>query len=939
MYATRKRLNFSIVFILIAFTIISLILTRTFPGALKSSEDPVKPRISRGDFTFYNAELEYNKTRNPQSGVIAPDIRSKELRFTSGIPMAANLSRGQDWIHRGPFNTGGRILCIAFDVEDELHMLAGSASGGMFQSFDGGGHWEKVTPPDAEQSATCIVQDTRPGKTNIWYYGTGELLSTTNRNVSTKVRTIGIGNGIFKSTDNGNTWEALPYTQNGEPGQLENVFQGVWSLVIDPLTLDKDIVYAACYGAIMRSEDGGESWAITLGDLANKSFCTDVDITSDGILYAALSTYTSSNMRPSKSGIWRSENGISWTKISPDNFPLDTRVMKLAIAPSNQKVFYLMTEHPSDVLVPYNGVFNSDNSFWKYTEGTGGQAGNWEDRTEFMYGHGKGDFLSYPDALISYGGYTYTLAVKPDNEDVVIIGGMSAFRSLNGFADSLATKWIGGDPYDMDSTHLLHPDQHAMAFLPSNPDIFYAGCDGGIQRTENIMADDIIWDRKNTGLVSSQFYSVSVDQQGEGDDFVLGGLQDNCWYYSPTDDPSDWWFSVDLYYDGFSCKVADYHEYAIVAAYSGNIWTSRFDENLHTQNIYYQTPDTLLSFYNPIIGSNPIFPFYCNFALDPNDNSTLYLPTINSIWRKTGMMESSLDTSLRNTGWENLSNISLSESVEITALALSTSPANRLYFGTDNSHIYRLDNANAGNPVPVEITSPEFPVNAYTACIDVNPTNADEVFAVFSNYEVRSIFYSDDGGLNWSHQGGNLEEYPDGSGAGPSVRWVKSLDNEGSPVYFAGTSTGLYSTTSLQGDSTIWQKEGKETIGSILVDMIDARESDKFVAIATHGNGVYSVNYNPQSGIEEDHLGEITTKCYPNPFIENIKVEYELKHMETVNIIISDLLGRTLMKIQKEKENPGIHKISLKTGELIPGTYILKIIVGNKTYSHKILKQ
>jgi hypothetical protein len=144
-------------------------------------------------------------------------------------------------------------------VEDENHILAGSASGGMWESKNKGLLWHKTTSPDAEQSATCLVQDKRPGKRNIWYYGTGELLSTTDRNISTNARTIGIGNGIYKSTDNGATWQPLAATQGASAAYLDDIFQGVWRIVTDPVRTDKDIVYAACYGAIMRSENGGIS--------------------------------------------------------------------------------------------------------------------------------------------------------------------------------------------------------------------------------------------------------------------------------------------------------------------------------------------------------------------------------------------------------------------------------------------------------------------------------------------------------------------------------------------------------------------------------------------------------------------------------------------------------------------------------------------------------
>jgi photosystem II stability/assembly factor-like uncharacterized protein len=887
---------------------------------------------------LYNAETEFMKTRDPQSGQLPDYIRSRELAFASGLPTRNPGNRTQDWDHRGPVNVGGRMLCLAFDVEDENHMFGGSASGGMWQSMDLGQSWEKVTPANGEQSATCIAQDTRPGKTGTWYYGTGEILSTTERNVSTNVRTIGIGNGIFKSTDNGATWEPLPSTQGGSQGELEEVFQGVWRIITDPTVLDKDVVYAACYGAIMRSEDGGENWNITLGDLTNKSFATDIAITSDGILYAALSSFTTSIMRPLKAGIWRSEDGINWTDITPEDLPDVTRRIRLAIAPSNENIMYMMTEKPSDVHVPYSGIFNSDLTFWKYTYDEGKGSGTWEDRTETMYGHGKGDFLSYPNAVITYGGYTFVLDVKPDDENVVLLGGMSLFRSTTGFADSLHTSWMGGDPFDMDSIHMLHPDQHDIAFLPSNPDVLFMACDGGVIYTEDCMSDVIYWNRKNTNLVTSQFYSVTIDRAGSGDDWVLGGLQDNNWYYSVSDDPGEWWFSVDLYYDGFSCKLADYHDYAIVAAYSGNIWTTLFDEGMHTKDIYYQTPDTLLSYYDPTIGSNPIFPFYCNFALDPNDNKTFYLPTINSIWRKADLMAAASDTNLRNVGWSRLNNLDLSESVEISALTLSTNPANILFVGTNNGHVYKLENANVGEPDPVEITGDNFPLNGFIACIDVNLQDANKLFTVFSNYGIQSIFYSDDGGVSWTHVSGNLEEYPDGTGAGPSVRWVKTLNYSDHTVYFAGTSVGLYSTHSLEGDATVWQQEGPESIGTIMVDMIDARESDGFVAVATQGNGIYSTYYNPALSVKEPSAHAITNlSVYPNPVQNEAIIEYNLEDDGNLLVSLYDMNGKMVKEIYSGFAHKGTQKLQLRTTGFPSGTYLVQTHINGQVNDHKII--
>ncbi len=904
----------------------------------KSADQPISqlPVIDQNDqqrlpgcaMLPFMAEREWMKLRDPLTDEIPAGIRSRELAFASGLSVK-ETSRNQTWNLRGPDNIGGRMLCIALDIDDEDHILAGSASGGMWHSMDGGQNWSKATSPDAEQSATCLVQDSRPGKHNIWYYGTGELLSTTKRNVSTNVRTIGIGDGIFKSTDNGATWEPLPFTQGGSPAFLDRVFQGVWKIVTDPVTTDKDIVYAACYGAIMRSEDGGASWNMVLGDLENKSFSTEITITSEGVLYAAMSSYCWSIERPAKAGIWRSVDGIEWKNITPPDFPEDYRVTRLAIAPSNENVMYIFSEFPSPELSPFNGVFNTVNTFWKYTRQASADTGFWEERTSNMPGGGNGNMNSFPNSFMVYGGYTFDMKVSPDNEEVVFLAAMNMFRSENGFADSLQTNFMGGYPFDMDSLHALHPDQHGITFLPSDPSVLFMANDGGIYITYDCMADsaDMFWNRLNNKLTTTQFYSVTIDHTGTTDDWILGGLQDNNWYYTVSDEPSAFWFNIDICFDGFAACVAPAWEYCIISAYSGNIWTTQFDTEMHTKNIFPQLPDTLLKFYNPIMGSNSLFPFYQNFALDPNNYETFYLPTVTSIWRKDNLKAASYDTNLRNVGWEHLSNVDVGDASEISVISISKIPANQLFYGTNLGRVYKLEDAHTGNSMPVEITGPTFPYYAFVACIDVDENNADNLVVVFSNYNVESIYSSKDGGITWTPAGGNLEENTGGTGSGPSIRWVKSLTYQGHKVWFAGTSVGLYSTTELQGDSTTWVREGATSIGSVLVDMIDARQTDGFIAVGTQGNGVYSTWYDPTAGIDDhSNIGSLQVgDIYPNPARSSVYIEIISENNQALEISLYDLSGKKAGTLYNGRLSSGQNNLTLNVNGFRSGSYLLRL--------------
>ncbi|MCX6244863.1 MAG: T9SS type A sorting domain-containing protein [Bacteroidetes bacterium] len=900
-----------------------------------------RERIPESRLLAMQAGYQFMKLKDPKTGQIPPGMRARELAFAAGLPCYPE-GGSQSWTWRGPTNIGGRMLCIAVDADNEDHLLAGSASGGMWESNDQGQNWRKATSPDAEQSATCLVQDKRSGKHNNWYYGTGELLSTTDRNISTNARTIGIGNGIYKSIDNGATWQPLAATQGGTSGSLSEVFQGVWRIVTDPVRTDKDIVYAACYGAIMRSEDGGSTWEVTLGDLENKSFATDVAVTSDGVVYAALSSFGFGVQPPRKAGIWRSADGINWTKITPAGFPTDNRVTRLALAPSNDHVMYVFTASQSPDLNPFNGYTNSVNTFWKMTWNPVADSAVWENRTHGIPGGGDGSINNFPLSFVIYGGYCFTMGVRPDDENAVFLGGMNLYRSGNGFQNRLATTYMGGYPYDMDSLRELHPDQHGITFLPSDPSVMFIANDGGIYRTDNDIADSIFvsWTRLNGKLTTTQFYSVAIDHGASGDDWILGGLQDNNWYYTITDDPTEFWFSIDICYDGFAACVARNWEYCAISAYSGNIWTSRFDAGMHTTDIFPQLPDTLLKYYDPTMGSNSLFPFYQNFALEPNTYETFYLPTITSIWRKDNLKAAAYDTSLRNTGWSHLSNVDVGTASEISCIAVSKIPANRLYYGTSLGKVYRLDNANTGNPVPVEITGTDFPHNAFVGYVDIDPDNADHLMVTFSNYGVQSLFHTMDGGSTWTAVGGNLEEFPDGSGNGPSIRCTKKLFYQGKKIIFAGTSCGLYSTPELNGDSTVWTKEGATSIGNVIIDMIDARQTDGFIAIGTHGNGVYSAYFNPSAGIGEskDDPSLSVGNVFPNPVTDAAKVEIVTDKPALLRTNVYSASGKLVKTFGDRSVHAGKQVISFNFDELPAGVYFLAFEAGKKAVVRKIIK-
>ena len=145
---------------------------------------------------------------DPATGTIPEGIAFLERYFAAALPQAATDRSGPDWISRGPWNVGGRTRALAFDVNDENRILAGGVSGGLWLSEDGGQTWARKTPLNAHPGCISIAQDTRPGHTDTWYYISGEIYGTS----ASGGGSFYLGDGMFKSTDGGNTWAPVAST-------------------------------------------------------------------------------------------------------------------------------------------------------------------------------------------------------------------------------------------------------------------------------------------------------------------------------------------------------------------------------------------------------------------------------------------------------------------------------------------------------------------------------------------------------------------------------------------------------------------------------------------------------------------------------------------------------------------------------------------------------
>lgn len=869
------------------------------------------------------------------------NIRAKELAFTAKLPRNFALLKYKnhnpaarrlisDWNQRGPYNVGGRTRALAIDVADENTILAGGVSGGMWRSTDGGTSWIKTTEPTMLHSVSTLAQDTRPGKQTTWYHGSGELEGNSAAAPFANYR----GNGIYKSTDNGASWRILPATQTTDVTTFNNVFQWNWRLVTNPTNAAQDEVYAATIGGVQRSVDGGTTWTNALGTNSavqsnNYSLYTDIAVSSRGVRYATLSQATTSGTgnSPAK-GIFRSVDGVTWVDITPTSFPAVFERIVLAIAPSNENIVYFLAHMP--------GFGRLNTSIWKYTYVAGdgsGAGGIWENRSANVpdlpntLPQDIGDYNSQTN-------YNMLIAVKPDNPNQVYIGGTNLYMSTNGFATAAQTRWIGGYTADVDPYPNHHPDQHALVFYPSNPNRMLSGHDGGLSRTENnSRADSIQYEDLNRGYITTQVHGVAINLT-EQDDYLLAGFQDNGSWVSQDPEADATWQDL-LFGDGAFAAVTK--NSWIVSAQEGFMIRFAFDNANAFQGYARLDPQDVqgYDFINP-------------YLIDPNNQYVMYLPKGDTLYRNSDISAipvSRDDIGQETPNWRVITTLDATDARRITAVAVSARPADIVYFGTDNGKLYKLTNPAAATPTRTVITGTDFPPG-YIACIAVNPTDANEVIVSFSNYGVISLFQTKDGGTTWAPIAGNLEQNADGTGNGPSTRWVSILpaSNGGKTKYFVGTSTGLYATSTIRGAQTTWLKEGQTSIGDVPVDMVLSRAVDNLVVVGTHGNGVYAVNYN--ADIEDEVLTgqQLTVKILRSPFTsaQPTTIQYTVAQESRVTVAIYDVAGRLVTTLFNGRQPAGTNAVqwngrNAAGGRVTSGIYLYTVSTGANLEAGKLL--
>jgi hypothetical protein len=893
------------------------------------------------DDALERMQWELSRFADPVTGKIPENIREQELAFAATLPSDANSEKNKmvtlSMTSRGPWNVGGKTGAFGIDINNENRMLAGTHSGGVFLTTDGGASWANTNTPSQLKGANCLTQDRRATHSNVWYYGGGNPWASAGGGGSAYY----LGDGLYKSIDSGLTWNPIASTA----GATANTFSGGWQLVYsianDNSAPDSTSeIYAATIGSsgssggIERSIDGGTTWTRVINGGAG-SYFTEVACTNSGVVYATLDDASGA-----KKGIWRSADGITWNSILPAGFPTAYNRIVMGINPNDENEIYFLGNTPGfgKEVVDFLGTHHW-NSLWKYNYISGdgsGAGGTWQDLSINLPATG-GIF----DKFHTQDSYDMVVRVKPGNSGIVFIGGTNLYRSTTAFQDSTNTTFIGGyqqfSALPVINSYLNHhPDQHNLEFLPSDPNKMINTNDGGVFKCSDNTASTVAWQPLNNGYLTSMFYTVAIDHGPANNNVICGGAQDNGTWWTNNAIPTSPWLHVHGG-DGSYCAIAD--------NLSNYYFSIQNGMRLVKTTLDASGNQTGFRRIDPIGGKGYLW--MNPFVLDPNNNNIMYLAGGKYLWRNDDL--SAIATTPAG-AWDSISTnwVKYVDSVptansKITALTVCKTPANRVYYGTDKQKIYRVDNANVGTPTPVSITSTAgataFPAGGYVSNIAVDPTDGNKLMVIFSNYNVYSIYYSQDGGTTWAKAGGNLETT---STASPSIRWASILPVSDGKVYLVATSVGLYATDSLNGISTAWVLQGTSTIGNSVCDMIETRPSDGLVVIATHTSGMYSTHITSVNDIVTVHdiaatKMDLQLSNFPNPVSQSTTIEFTLNKKGLVNLQVLDQYGRLVETLVNENMTEGKHSVVFDKKNYASGIYYYCLTTDNRRKTNKMV--
>jgi photosystem II stability/assembly factor-like uncharacterized protein len=386
--------------------------------------------------------------------------------------IAPSLFGAMEWRFVGPWR-GGRVTTVSGVRGKPRLYYMGATGGGLWRTADAGITWENLSDDDfgVGTIGAIAVADSDP---SVLYVGTGEK--------SIRGVTTSHGDGIYRSTDGGETWTHVGLSEAGQIARIK----------IHPR--DPDLAYVAVQGQIWgpseergvyRTRDGGATWERVLAvDAQTGATDLRMDPTNPRILYAAMwehgrkPWYVLSGGRAG--GIFKStDGGDTWSKLGGGLPELIGKVGVDVSGANPQRVYAIVEAMPGE-----GGLWRSDDAgaTWSLENG---------DRI-----------------LWTRSWYYMHIAADPLDENLVYVMNAPFMRSID-----------GGVTFEKRSTP--HGDHHDLWINPGDSLNFIQGNDGGATITFD---GGESWSSL-LNQPTAQFYRVATDNLFPYR--IYGGQQDN----------------------------------------------------------------------------------------------------------------------------------------------------------------------------------------------------------------------------------------------------------------------------------------------------------------------------------------------------------------------------------------------------------------------------
>jgi photosystem II stability/assembly factor-like uncharacterized protein len=795
----------------------------------------------------------------------------------------------------GPAVMGGRIDDVAVVESDPDVVYVATASGGVMKTTNGGTTWEPVFDDQTSSSIGAIA--VAPSDPSIVWVGTGEA---NNRQSSSW------GNGVYRSTDGGKTWQHLGLAETHHIGRI----------VVHPT--DPNVVWVAAAGklwgpskerGVYKTTDGGATWKNVLfinedtgvSDIA-------VDPVSPGTAIAAAyqrrrTVFGYSGSGPGGGLYKTTDGGATWKKLEkglpwdpnarPTTPPTDPEAMKqigrigVAIYRRDPSVVYALVEHVN------GGTFRSDDKGESWTK------------------------MSDTNPRASY--YSQ-IRIDPNNDQRLWVMGANMFNSDD-----------GGKTFRQNLVQRIHGDHHALWIDPRDSNNMVLGSDGGIHFSRD---RGRTWDFTNN-VPLGQFYEIGLDMQKPYR--VCGGLQDNNSWCGPSMsfDPrgigNGEWFTVGGG-DGFYAQIDPTDPNIVyVESQDGNL--SRRDLRTHeARNIRPPAPE----------GERYRFQWNSPVVISAFDPKTIYYAG-NFVFRSPDRGDSwtRISPDLTNGGDRDKLPImgrvpdrfTLSRHDGVQAFpaitTISESPLNRdlLWAGTDDGNLQvTRDGGKSWKNVAEKLKG--LPKGTYVSRVVASRHNEGTAYATFDGHRGNDfnvyVFTTSDYGETWK---AIRNGFPDDGGVVNVIR-----EHHRNPkLLFAGTEHGLFASLD-QGAR--WQRV-KMNLPTVPVDDIAIHPRDNDLVLGTHGRSIWILDdLTPFEQVSDAvlasdfHLfdlrpatswrlqgrsGSTGHKVFvgenpPNGALIHYYLKAKPDEKERVRIVISDKDGKVLRELDGGKE-PGINRV------------------------------